>query len=175
MQATLDRELALVRTTASLRNAAEKRAFEEGLNDVRAYYEARRRIAEEAFAQEIETLEKKRGLLASETDPARRLQEEGKIDAELAKARLEREEEIAALTAEEREAVRDLARERLALEKSLLEAQGRRLEAALLGIDEEIRKTDLLLRKQGASDAEREATLARLRRSRWRPEPGSRR
>ncbi|MFH1680357.1 MAG: phage tail tape measure C-terminal domain-containing protein, partial [Candidatus Eisenbacteria bacterium] len=165
MQATLDRELALVRTMASLRNAAEKRAFEEGLEGVRAYFEARRQIAEEAFAKEIEVLEQKRGLLATETDPARRLQEEGKIDAELAKARLEHENEIAALLFEERDAVRDLARERLALEKSLLEAQGRRIEAALLGIDEEIRKTDLLLRKQGASDAEREATLARLRRS----------
>lgn len=165
MQASLDRELALTRTMASLRNAAEKRAFEEGLTSVRDYYQTRRRIAEEAFSKEIAALEKKRGLLTEETDPARRVQEEGKIDADLAKARLEHEEEIAALVAEEREAVRDLGRERIALEKSLLEAQGRRLEAALLGIDEEIRKTDLLLRKQGASDAEREATLARLRQS----------
>jgi len=165
MQAMLDRELALTRTMASLRNAAEKRAFEEGLTSVRDYYEARRRISEEAFTKEIEALEKKRGLLSEEPDPGRRLQEEGKIEAELAKARLEHEEEVVALLAEEREAVRDLARERLALEKNLLEAQGQRHEAALLGIEAEIRKTDLLLRKQGASDAEREATLARLRQS----------
>jgi len=165
MQASLDRELALTRTMASLKNAAEKRAFEEGLTSVRDYYEARRRIAEEAFAKEIEALEKKRTLLAAETDPAKRLQEEGKIEADLAKARLDHEEEVATLLAEELEAVRDLGRERLALEKNLLEAQGRRHDAALLGIDEEIRKADLLLRKQGASDAEREATLARLRQS----------
>lgn len=165
MQASLDRELALTHSMASLRNAAEKRGFEEGLTSVRDYYEARRRIADEAFAKEIATLKKKRALLSEETDPTRRVQEEGKIDADLTKARLEHEEEVAALIAEEREAVRDLGRERLALEKSLLEAQGHRLEAALLGIDEEIQKTDLLLRKQGASDAEREATLARLRQS----------
>jgi len=165
MQATLDRELALARTMAGLRNAAEKRAFEEGLKDIRAYFAARRRIAEDALAKEIEVLEQKRGLLEAEPDPGRRLQEEGKIEAELAKARLEHGEAVAALLAEERDAVRKLGQERLAIEKEILEAQGKRLEAALLGIDEEIRKADLLLRKQGAPDAERQATLDRLRRS----------
>jgi hypothetical protein len=165
MRASLDRELALARSMASLRNAAEKRAFEEGLQSVQGYYEARRRIADEAFAKETETLAKQRALLSKEADPERRTQEEGKIDADLTTARLKHEEEIAALAAEEREAVRDLGRERLALEKSLLEAQGRRHEAALLGIDEEIQKADLLLRKQGVPDAEREDTLGRLRES----------
>ncbi len=165
MQATLDRELALVRAAASLRTAAEKRAFDEGLKDVQAYYAERRRIAEEEQAKEIEVLQQKRALLASEPDPGRRSDEQGKIDAELAKARLEYEDQTAALLAEERETVQKLAEERLALEKTLLEAQGRRHEAALLGIDEEIRRADLLLKKQGASDAEREATLVRMRRS----------
>jgi hypothetical protein len=165
LQITLDRELALVRSMGALRNAAEKRAFDQGLKDVRAYYEDRRRAAEEEFAKEIEVLEQKRALLDSEVDPSRRLQEQGKIDAELTKARATQEERIAALLSEERDAVQKLAQERLALEKTLLEAQGRRHEAALLGIDEEIRRADLLLKKQGASDAEREATLARLRSS----------
>jgi hypothetical protein len=165
MQATLDRELALVRAAASLRTAAEKRAFEDGLKDVQAYYAERRRIAEEEHAKEIEVLQQKRALLNNEPDPSRRSDEQGKLDAELAKARLEYEGQTAALLAEEREAVQKLAEERLALEKTLLEAQGRRHEAALLGIDEEIRRADLLLKKQGASDAEREATLARMRRS----------
>ncbi|MFH1845190.1 MAG: hypothetical protein ABIF77_18545, partial [bacterium] len=165
LQMTLDRELALVRSMGALRNAAEKRAFEQGLKDVRSYYEDRRRAAEEEYAKEIAVLEQKRALLDSEVDPSRRLQEQGKIDAELAKARATQEERIAALLYEEREAVQKLAQERLALEKTLLEAQGRRHEAALLGIDEEIRRVDLLLKKQGASDAEREATLARLRQS----------
>jgi len=165
LQMTLDRELALVRATANLKNAAEKRAFEEGLQDVRAYFEERLRIAEETHAKELEVLAQKRELLENEPDPSRRLQEQGKIDAELAKARLEYEDQIAAVLFEERQAVHKLAQERLALEKTLLEAQGRRHEAALLGIDEEIRRVDLLLKKQGASDAEREATLARLRSS----------
>ncbi len=165
MQMTLDRELALVRSMGALRNAAEKRAFDQGLKDVRAYYEDRRRAAVEEFAKELEVLEQKRALLDAEVDPSRRLQEQGKIDAELAKARTTQEERIAALLSEERDAVQKLAQERLALEKTLLEAQGRRHEAALLGIDEEIRRADLLLKKQGASDAEREATLARLRSS----------
>jgi len=165
LQMTLDRELALVRSMGALRNAAEKRSFEQGLKDVRSYYEDRRRAAEEEYAKEIAVLEQKRALLDSEVDPSRRLQEQGKIDAELAKARATQEERIAALLYEERDAVQKLAQERLGLEKTLLEAQGRRHEAALLGIDEEIRRADLLLKKQGASDAEREATLARLRSS----------
>ncbi len=163
LQMTLDRELALVRSMASLRNADEKRSFEKGLQNVREYYDSRRKVVEENFAKEIEVLEKKRALLDSEIDPSRRLQEQGKIDTELAKARLAHEEAIAAMLFEERGAVQKLAQERLALEKTILESQGRRHEAALLGIDEEIRKTDLLLKKQGASDAEREATLSRLR------------
>ena len=149
LQMTLDRELALVRSMGALRNAAEKRAFDQGLKDVRAYYEDRRRAAEEEFAKEIEVLEQKRALLDSEVDPSRRLQEQGKIDAELAKARATQEERIAALLSEERDAVQKLAQERLALEKTLLEAQGRRHEAALLGIDEEIRKTDLAAQEAG--------------------------
>lgn len=165
LQTTLDRELALVRATANLKNAAEKRAFEEGLQDVRGYYKERLRVAEETHAKELEVLAQKRELLESEPDPSRRLQEQGKIDAELAKARLTYEDQIAAVLFEERQAVHKLGQERLALEKTLLEAQGRRHEAALLGIDEEIRRVDLLLKKQGASDAEREATLARLRRT----------
>ncbi|HPD72832.1 MAG TPA: phage tail tape measure C-terminal domain-containing protein [Candidatus Krumholzibacteria bacterium] len=165
MQATLDRELALVRAAASLRTSAEKRGFDEGLKDVQAYYAERRRIADEEHAKEIEVLQQKRALLDSEPDPSRRSDEQGKLDAELAKARLEYEVQTAALLADERDAVQKLAEERLALERTLLEAQGRRHEAALLGIDEEIRRADLMLKKQGASDAEREATLARMRRS----------
>jgi len=165
MQMVLDRELALARLNTSLRNKAEKRAFDEGLKSVQGYYDERRRIAEEAFKKTEETINKKRELLASEVDPARRLQEEGKLEDQLARARLEREEAIAAATFEEAQEIRKLNQERIAFEKKLLEAQGRRQEAALLGIDEEIRKTDILLRKQGVGDAEREAALARLRQS----------
>lgn len=162
-QAALDRELALAKAAAAARTAAEKRAYEQGLVDVRAYYAKRRRIIEEQAEKEIQTLRDKRALEASEVDPEKRAAEEAKIDDDLAKLRIEREEQLAALTAEERDAVRDLARDRLQLERSLLEAQGQRHQAALLGIEEELAKTDLLLRKQGASDDDREATLARQR------------
>jgi len=165
MQMILERELALTRLQGTLRNNEERRAFEQGLKDIHAYYDERRRIAEDAFAKTEEVLQKKREALASEVDPARRLQEEGKIEDQLARARLEREEAIAAATYEEAETVRKLNLERLDFEKKLLEAQGRRTEAALLGIDEEIRKTDILLRKQGVGDQERQEALDRLRAS----------
>ncbi len=53
---TLDRELALVRSMASLRNADEKRAFEKGLQNVREYYEGRRKVVEENFAKKLEVI-----------------------------------------------------------------------------------------------------------------------
>jgi hypothetical protein len=165
MQGVLDREIAMSQMSGSLRNKAEKRAFDEGLKDVHAYYAARRQIAEDSFAKTEEVLNKKRELLAAEVDPTRRLQDEAKIEDELGRARLQREEEIADATHEEAQAVRQLSADRLTLEQKLLEAQGRRQEAALMGIDEEIRKTDLLLRQQGVGDAERERTLDRLRRT----------
>jgi hypothetical protein len=165
MQMTLDRELALVRSMGTLRNQAEKRAFAEGLKDVRGYYAERRRVAEEEYAKEIQVLEQKRALLDTEVDPTRRLQEQGKIDVELKKATAGHDNQVAALLAEEKDAVQKLAQERLSLEKKLLEAEGRRHEAALLAIDEEIRKADLLLKKQGASVQQRTATLSRLRSS----------
>jgi len=163
LQMALDRELALAKTAASLRSAAEKRAFEEGLKDIRTYYADRRAIVDRAYEEELAVLEQKRGLLDEMTDPGMRLQEEKKVDAALAKARLEHENAVGALLFEERETVRSIARERIALEKTLLEAQGKRIEAERLGFEEQIEQADLLLRKQGTSDEKREAVLARLR------------
>ena len=161
----LDREVALARTKAGLRNAAEQRAFGEGLEDVHTYYDNRRRIAEQAYQDEIDAIGKRKTLLADEPDPDKRAEAAAKIDADAADLRLRHEAEIQTGIDEERNAVRELATERLGLEKNLLEAEGRRHEAALVGIEEELRKTDLLLRKQGVGEDERYAILARQRES----------
>ena len=166
MQAALDRELALVRTTATLKNNAEKRATQEGVKDVRAYSRSGGRSPTRPSPGRPRSWRRSGGY-SRDTDPQRKAEEEGKIEDAPAKARLEREEEIASLTAEERDAVRELGQERLALRRASSEAQGRRLEAALAGIDEEIHKdrTICCSGSRASPDAEREAELARLRAS----------
>jgi len=163
LQTALDRELSITKSATSLKTAAEKRAFEEGLKDVESHYADRRAIVDAAYDDEVRVLAEKRALLDDITDPGRRLQEEKKIDLELARARLEHENAIGEILFEERQTVRDLAKERLGIEQKILEAQGKRTEAQRLGFEEELRQADLILRKRGASDAEREATLRRLR------------
>jgi hypothetical protein len=145
--------------------ANEKRAFDEGLQSVREYYAARRQAAEDAFAKTEEVLQKKRETLAAETDPAKAQEESDKIEGQLAQARIDREEAIAAAMYEETQAVRTLAAERLALEQKLLDSQGKRFESMRLGIAEELHQTDLLLRKQGVGDDERIAKVEELRRA----------
>ena len=163
LQSALDQELAMTRKFAALRTAAEKRELEEGLQDVSTYYADRRAIAEMNHAEELRVLREKERLLEDISDPARRLQEEEKIKLQLRRAELEHENAMAALSFEERKAVRDLANELIQFEQTLLEMQGKRIEAERLGFEEQIAQADLMLRKQGASDAEREASIARLR------------
>jgi len=163
MQTALDRELALVKSMTSLKTKAEKREFEEGLQSVRQYYADRRGLLDKAYDEQLRVLEQKRALLPDIIDPGQRLQEEEKIKAEDAKARAEYENDVAELLFEERDAVHDLAQERIGLEQTLLKMQGRRIEAERLGFDEQIRQADLLLRKLEVSEEEREAYLSRFR------------
>ena len=163
LQTTLDRELALAKKYAALKTKAEKREFEAGLQDVQTYYSDRREIAVASYAEELRVLEEKERLIAAIVDPGRVLQEEEKVRQERERAELEHANEMAELTAEERDAVRELSLERIELEQQLLEMQGKRIEAERLGFEEQLRLADLTLRQAGVSDAEREATLARLR------------
>lgn len=163
MQMALDRELALVRTAAGLKHAEEQRQFKEALQGVEEYYSDRRAIIDASYEAEVATLKKKSDLLATEVDPARRLQEEKKIESELAKARMVHEGAIAAILFEQRETVRSLGKERLAVEKAILAAQGKSAEIARLAIEERIAKTRELLLQEGVGEEERAQVLTRLR------------
>lgn len=163
LQTTLDRELALAKKYAALKTKGEKREFEAGLQNVGTYYADRRAIAEASYAEELRVLAEKERLIADITDPGRQLQEEEKVRQERERADLEHANEMAELTVEERDAVRELSLERIELEQQLLEMQGKRIEAERLGFEEQIRLADLMLRQEGVSEAEREEMLARLR------------
>ena len=163
MQMALDRELALVRTAAGLKHAEEQRQFKEALQGVEEYFSDRRAIIDASYEAEVATLKKKTDLLAAEVDPARRLQEEKKVESELAKARMVHEGAILAILFEERETVRSLGKERLGVEKAILAAQGKSAEIARLAIEERITKTRELLMQEGVGEEERAQVLTRLR------------
>jgi hypothetical protein len=163
-RAVLDNELAMVRLQSKLRNNAEKRSFEEGLTSVREYYRSRREIAAQETDQEVALLLKKRALLSAEPDVEKQGSEAAKIDTEIAKLRLEQQDQLASLTLEETRAVRELAKERLSMDQRMLESQGRTYEAALLGIEAEVAAADKLYRTMGGlSDAQRKAKVDSLR------------
>jgi len=163
LQSSLDRELALVKTTAGLKNKAEQREFDQALQSVQTYYNDRRKIIEDAYAEQERILDEKQAALEDIVDPARREQEAMKIDTQRAQARIQYESDIADLIYEEQETVKDLAAERLGYEQQLLEMQGQRIAAERLGFDEQLRQYDELLKRQGVSDAERERAVARFK------------
>jgi len=163
LQASLDRELAMVKKMAGLKAKAEQREFDEGLQSAEQFYADRHALIEESYAAELEALRQKEELLADISDPARRLQEEEKIKQDSRRVELEHENAKAELAFGEREMIRELSLDRIALEQRILEMRGEGIAASRLGFEEELRQADLLLIKQGESAAVREATLARLR------------
>jgi hypothetical protein len=160
LQAQLDNELALFQAQSRLQEQREERAFDQGLIGLQAFFEKRRQLAVAAIDKEIATLQSKRELALTapardEAERARRDQEVAKIENDIRIRQVERARVEEELIERQRKGLKDLAADRLALDARILESQGRRKEAALLALDEEIRKTDELLRKQGLSDAER--------------------
>ncbi len=158
-----DAELAYLKAQLKARQDAEKRSYEEGASSLQEYFGARRRIITEEADAEVAALLARKALLSTETDEIKAQAEARTIDLQVNKLRLEQEAAIAALTAEETKALRDMGAKALELERQLLEARGRRHEAAMLAIDEELQKVELLL--QGMADEERTSVLAQFRAS----------
>lgn len=163
LQMTLDREIALVKKAAAMKTKAEKREFDEGLQGVEEFYNDRRKILTDAYNEELRALKEKEDATQFILDPAIQEQERAKIRIQREAAELAHANAMIDLTTEERDTVRDLAQERLGLEQTLLEMQGRRTEAERLGFAEQLAAVDLLYRKRGESDAAREAAVERLR------------
>ncbi len=159
----LDAELAMWRLEAKARSDADRRAFEEGLIGVHEYFRRRREISQEETKLELANLAKRKELLASEEDPVKRESETAKVEVQIQTVKVQEKTDLAALSAEELEAVRKLGEERLGVEAKVLEAQGKRHEAALLAIDDEVRKENLRLQKLQVPEEVRTAAVERIR------------
>ncbi len=164
----LENELNLLKANLEAQTAAEKRRFEEGLIDLQEFFANRRSIIEQEAQKEIEVLEKRlqferaRPLAKTETETDRQ-KNIVEIENQIAVRRIELQEHIADLAAEERKAARDLQKEQTAFEVKLAELQGNRFAAARAALDEEARKLDEILRKQGAADTERARRVQEFR------------
>lgn len=161
-KAALDNEFKLFQAQNKLLESQDKIRFDQGLISLKEYYQRRLALTTSELDKEIAILEQKRRL-TEETptdpkDPAQRerlRQEVAALENQIAIKRVERNKIVGELSAQEQEALKRLASERARLEQSMLTAIGDRKAAALAALEEEIKKTDELLRKQGASDAER--------------------
>lgn len=163
LQATVDREVALIRKAAATKTKAEKREFDEGLQGYLQFYDDRRKILTDAYAEELAAFKKKEDALQYLLDPAKQEEEAEKIRIQREDAELRHATAMIELTTEKRDTVRELAQEQIGLEQTLLEMMGRRTDAERLGFEEQLAAVDLLYRKRGESDAAREAAVARLR------------
>jgi hypothetical protein len=164
----LENELNLLKANLMAQTAEEKRRFEEGLIGLREFFANRRSIIEQEAQKEIEVLEKRLqferarplGKTETETDRQKNIAE---IENQIAVRRIELQEQLTDLAAEERKATRDLQKEQTAFEVKLAEMQGDRFAAARAALDEEARKLDEILRKQGVADAERARRVQEFR------------
>jgi gas vesicle protein len=167
-KAALENELKLLEARGKLMAERDKAAYEEGLLSLREYYARRRETALSEIDREISALEARKKIAAeslvdTEADRIKLAEDLAAIETQIDLKKIERLRTEEALAQEERQASRQLASERLQLDQKLLEAQGQRHDAALLGLDEELRKTEELLKKQGIAEAERAAILGRQR------------
>ncbi len=156
-RAGIDSELALVKAGLKLQDDAAETAFRDNLTTLREYYDERRRIATEGINAEIRALQDQR--IHAKADKDKGLAELQKIDGQIAKLALERQDRLAELNAKEVDDYRQLAAERLELDRTVAEARGDHDAIALANIEEQIRKADELLHKLGGDEAANAATL----------------
>jgi hypothetical protein len=160
LQAQLDNELALFQAHSRLQEQRDQQALDQGLIGLQAFFDKRKTLAVRALDEEIRVLGEKRKIAEKapardEAERSRRDQELAKIDNDIRVRQVERTRVEEELVERQRKGLKELAEQRLQLDQRILESQGKRKEAALLALDEEIRKTDELLKKQGLSDSER--------------------
>lgn len=165
IKAKLEQELKAIKAQLSLREDAEQRQFDRGLESVRAYYENRRRIIASGINDEIAALLKARAAVEAQGSGKDQTQEVARINSEIAQLVAERTAATMKLTDEEFAQVKSLGEQRLDLEKKLAEARGDRVTAALIDNQREIDAADELLAKLGETEAESKRVIESIRQS----------
>lgn len=168
LKARAQTELGIERARIAALDAENKRAYDLGLIDAEAYFERRKALLEQSYRAEIAALAHEAdGIKAKSTgdaaDEIRKAQDLATIEGRRQELRIKYESDLEALVADRQDAERQHARDQIDLERRLAEMEGDRHKAAMLALDDEIAQLDLLMRKQGMADAERQARLAKVR------------
>jgi hypothetical protein len=135
LKARLDAQLALQKAFTDQATQANKNAFDAGLKSLQAYYDERERIATQAENDEIAAMLAKReaaNAVIADTEAERigKAKEIASINAEIARKEVEQDTARQQRAHERAQAERELSRRRNDVERQILEAQGRTLEAA---------------------------------------------
>lgn len=149
---------------------ANQNTYDKGLESTQEYYNKRRQIVRDSVAAEILTLQQQKVLAAaqpvnSKAEQIKQSQELAILNEQIASKEGDRAKQLGELNQNEWAATKQLNETKLSYEQKLLEAQGKRHEAAMLGIDDEAKKYDEFLRKLGVPDGSRSQQVEQLRRT----------
>jgi hypothetical protein len=169
----LANELALQQERLRSEEQINESAYEQGLISLDQYFGKRHELLVRAAEAEVAALKAQRAGLASqlgsgapedqtEADRIKIRTELAKINAEIAAREITSQRELAALANEELAAMEALRVERVGAAIELADMEGRRHDAFLANLEEEIRGIRELGVRAGQSAAEIEATVARF-------------
>ncbi|NMV37244.1 hypothetical protein [Ralstonia insidiosa] len=167
LNAMLDAELRVFEAQAKLKEEAERQAYEEGKIALAQYFADRTTMLNAKIDEEISILKRRRAAVAATPAP---LGDDGshalhnraelvKLDAEIQTKEIERQTQLNSLKAQELQEQRKLQEEQLTAQQKLLTIEGRKTEAARLGLQLEKEKLALELKKSGAPQGEIDSVL----------------
>lgn len=165
-KARLDNELKLYEAHAALLSDQQRAQYEQGLTALKEYFKQREDAINADYDKQIATLQQKQALLKAkpvglndEAGASKKQQELEAIQNEIAIKEQEHQRAINANTEQLRQASKKLNDEQLAAQQKLLEIEGKKADAARLGLQLEAEKLDLELRQAGIPDKQRQQTV----------------
>lgn len=165
--ARLTAEQKLQEQRIKIREDADKRAYDQGLITLEAYFQRRRTLIKQSGAAEISMMQRQVASLQAapaETDDERnqRAAQIEQLRQSIALRRLQTEQQLGALGGEEADQQRQLADQQVEIANRLDELEGRRHEVFQRNLQEEIRQLRLFGQQAELSAAEIDQQAARL-------------
>jgi hypothetical protein len=170
-RAAIENQLRITQEGFNAQAAADKRAYEQGLVSLTAYYERRRAAVEAGRDAEVAAAQAQIAVVQGtppedEAAKAAQAREVEKLRADITLARAKAERELADLRGEEVQQQKQLANEQADLYARLGDLEGNRHALFERNLEEEIQALRELLTRAGAGAEEIAAAAERLRRAR---------
>lgn len=161
-------ELALTKSRLAATSEANEQAYKTGLASLQAYHATRLSVITAENAAELDAA--KANLAAAEALPTKDKAEEERKTTTIAAAKAEVQQrelegtlKLAQANAAYADELKSLNEQRAVYTRQALEQTGKQRDAAVLALDDEVRKYDELLRKIGTVAAERKRLTDELR------------